>query len=357
MTREEAWMQLTSAGCVSGDLPEPVVSNPWYVKVMLAFSGWLASLFLFAFFGAAFSSLLDEPSFCLVLGLGLNAGAYAVFRKQPSDFIEHLGLALSLAGQGLVAFAVADSLAIDEASTWLVAALYEAALLVLMPNSIHRVFSSVLSLLALGVAMVMVHLTWLFDAALLGMTAVCGLNVFTWPSQIERLQAALYGLVITLILFYGIAHFDPFLLQYWANRNVSPDELQALMQRRWLIWGAEVLTLGYVAWMLGRRAGLSVSSGAARVMMVGVVLAAAVAWQIDGLIVGMLVLILGYSQSHRLIMALGIVVLLTFTSSYYYSLSSTLLAKSGYLLAMGGGLLGVRWIMNRFLDKEEAPHA
>ena len=115
MKREVLWEQLTSAGC-AGDLPEPVVSNPWYVKLMLAFSGWLASLFLFAFSVPPYPALLDEPSFCLMLGLGLNAGTFALLRKQPSDFVEHIGLAVSIAGQGLVAFGAAQSLDIGHAS-------------------------------------------------------------------------------------------------------------------------------------------------------------------------------------------------------------------------------------------------
>lgn len=352
MKREVLWEQLTSAGCVQGDLPEPVVSNPWYVKLMLAFSGWLASLFLFAFFGAALSGLLDEPSFCLMLGLGLNAGTFALLRKQPSDFVEHIGLAVSIAGQGLVAFGAAQSLDIGHASTWMLAALYEAALFWVMPNSIHRVFSSLLALAALGVAMVLTHLTGFYDAALLAMTALCGLNALSWPSQIERMQAALYGLVVSLIVFNGMSAFDPFLLQFWLDGSLTPEEAQALMQRRWLVWGAEVLTLGYVAWVLGQRAGLAITSGAARVMMAGLVLAAGVALKIDGFMAGMLVLLLGFAQSHRLLMALGIAAILTFTSSYYYVLSHTLLVKSGYLAVMGGGLLGMRWGMNRFLGRE-----
>ena len=51
-------------------------------------------------------------------------------------------------------------------------------------------------------------------------------------------------------------------------------------------------------------------------------------------------------------MALGIAAILTFTSSYYYVLSHTLLVKSGYLAVMGGGLLGMRWGMNRFSGQE-----
>jgi len=103
----EIWEDLRKARLVVGDEPERRdVESPWYVKTLLAFSGWLASIFVFAFLGVAFSSLLDSAPACFVVGGLMIAGAFHILKLPKSEFYEHLGLAISLAGQALIIVAI-----------------------------------------------------------------------------------------------------------------------------------------------------------------------------------------------------------------------------------------------------------
>ena len=104
---DELWGRLQEARLVIGDKPERgEVESPWYVKTLLAFSGWLASIFVFAFLGLAFNSLFDSTPACLVVGGLMILGAFYILRLPKSEFYEHLGLAISLAGQALIAIAI-----------------------------------------------------------------------------------------------------------------------------------------------------------------------------------------------------------------------------------------------------------
>ncbi len=51
-TGEDLWGSLLKAGLVEGQPPATdTIESPWYVKAILAFSGWLAAIFLLGFRG------------------------------------------------------------------------------------------------------------------------------------------------------------------------------------------------------------------------------------------------------------------------------------------------------------------
>ncbi|BBI48928.1 hypothetical protein HORIV_13490 [Vreelandella olivaria] len=75
------------------------------MRVLQAFSGWLAALFLLGFVAMGVVFVVESPAASLGLGLAMIGAAYGLFRKARSDVLEHLALAVSLAGQLLIAWA------------------------------------------------------------------------------------------------------------------------------------------------------------------------------------------------------------------------------------------------------------
>lgn len=63
-----------------------------------------------------------------------------LLRTPKREFIEHLAFALSFAGQALVMWALNELLHSPDLVVWLLMALLQALLAVVMPNFIHRVF-------------------------------------------------------------------------------------------------------------------------------------------------------------------------------------------------------------------------
>jgi len=141
------WSNLLAAGLVEGTAPESIEpTSPWYVKTLLAFSAWLAALFLLGFIGTAFFSVIENRLASLITGGVMIFAAFKLLNAPRSEFYEHLSLALSLAGQVQVTWAIikfTDGLSSGASSApWLLIALLQTGLAIVMPNFTHRVFSA-----------------------------------------------------------------------------------------------------------------------------------------------------------------------------------------------------------------------
>ena len=80
--------------------------------------------------------------------------------------------------------------------------------------------------------------------------------------------------------------------------------------------------------------------------------------EVQGITVGIVILVLGFSGANRVLLGLGSVSLLFYISSYYYLLDTTLLDKSLSLFIVGLVLLIIRWLMSHILPiKKGTRHA
>lgn len=346
---EELWTTLSRAGLTEGAAPATgKLGSPWYVKVLLAFSGWLAALFLLGFIAMGFEFVLENNAAALIVGGLMIGAAFAVLRIPKNEFVEHLGLAVSLAGQALVVYAVFDSTGISQTSGWLLVALLQVPLAVVMPNFVHRVFSAYVAAFALSVAMALRGWPDIVSGVVMLVAAWCWLEEFRYPRQMRRIRAIGYGLVLALIQLKGTALFGYRTMGWHHARN----QLEV-----WAVpWFGEVLTGAvalYVVWQLLQRYGQNIRGRVAITALLGTVLLCGVSIKVQGITAGMVILVLGFAGSNSVLLGLGVVSLLFFISSYYYLLDATLLAKSLTLLIVGVVLLAVRWLMVTLLPEEK----
>jgi uncharacterized membrane protein len=349
----QVWATLLEAGLVQGEAPPAdTLESPWYVKVLLAFSGWLAALFLLGFVGAGFYFIFESGSASFITGALMIGGAYAILRMPRNEFLEHLTLAVSLAGQALVVLAIVDLTESDEASAWFLVALLQVSLAGLMPNYVHRVFSSFIATFAFSMSLSSMGAPYLFSGVTLFLAAWLWLNEFRYPRHIKKIQAIAYGLVLALVPLKGSALFGHVMLDWASDYNKPGILLQP--------WIGEVLTSVvtlYVVWQLLRRHAQAISTRYAIMSLLGTLLICAASVEAPGITVGMVILLLGFAGANRVLLGLGIVSLLFYVSSYYYLLDTTLLAKSQALLIVGLALFAVRWLMLRAIDSgQEVNH-
>ena len=78
--------------------------QPWYIRTMVGFGAWLASLLLIGFVGSI--GLANDSGF-IIVGALFVGGAILVRYKSHSDFLVQSALASSLAGQALLAYGIA----------------------------------------------------------------------------------------------------------------------------------------------------------------------------------------------------------------------------------------------------------
>ena len=112
MNTIELWDRLLQAGLVQGAAPEaPAGRSPWFVRVMLGVAGWFGALFLLIFVGLGLSFIIKNAGAALVVGVVACGFASALFRKLPeNDFAGQFAFAVSLAGQALIVFGIADTI-------------------------------------------------------------------------------------------------------------------------------------------------------------------------------------------------------------------------------------------------------
>lgn len=336
--------KLAQAGIVveEGDAPT-ALEAPWFVRALQAFSGWLAALFLLGFIAMGAVFVLDSSAAAATLGLVMIAGAYALLRGSNGDFIEHLALAGSLAGQLLVAWALGAALGDVNAGLWWSLAGLQALLALVMPSLTHRTFSAFAASLAFYLALTEgISAPSLAGGLVLLALTVLWLNEFRWPAHMRRLQALGYGLLLGLLAIQVTEYHGQSLLlgRYYMGTGLAwlePWVGDALGTLALLLLIRHVFQRHRHVMVPSARAA---AYGAAAVLML-------LSLEAHGLSQGAVVVVLGFAIGNRLIMGLGGILLLLAITNYYYWLDATLLAKSVTLCLLGVLLLTLRWVLRR----------
>jgi len=335
------WETLLQAGLVQGQAPATdTIESPWYVKVILAFSGWLAAIFLLGFVGVGLQFITESGLASLITGGVLMGVAYAVLRIPKNEFFEHLALAMSIAGQALAVWSFYELLNTHGALLWALVALLEVLLAVIMPNYVHRVLSSYAAAIAFSMALAFIRVPHMAHALVMLLTAWIWLNEFRYRHYMRRMRALGYGLVLALIQLTGMTLFFresmDWLIDYGPNEALVPS------------WFGELATgavMLYVVWKLLQRLGVRQTDPFAITTLLSTILFCSVSLEARGITAGMTIILLGFAGGNRVLLGLGIAALLFYISSYYYLLETTLLIKSGTLLMVGVVLLSVRRLM------------
>jgi len=316
------------------------VTSPWFVKILLGFSGWLAAAFLFGFIAVTFYFIMESEALSFVCGSLIIFGSYHLLLKSRNEFFEHLALAISLSGQGLIINSLSD----PGHSAWFIIALMHTGLALVMPNFLHRFFSALFAALSLFMATYPDGVLHISSGLVMFLCVWLWLHEFSYSSHIRKIQAIAYGLTIALIIQKGTLLF--------ANHGL--DFL--FSQQQPLLWaqpwvgdlfhgGAMFYLVGQILKSTGRRLneplGILCFIATAAITLLSI--------ETQGLTLGLMLLLLGFVASNRVLQGIGIISLLFYISTYYYLLQTSLLVKSQTLLIVGLTLLVTRFLFLRLL--------
>ncbi len=336
----ELWDKLKAADLVSCDAPKPKeLESPWYVKVLLGFSGWIASFFLLGFLGLGFDIFSDNSLMMNSVGLMMVGGSYVLLQLPKNEFIEHMALAGSLAGQLLIIIALFDLVNNKDDTAWFLFALIQAALTYFMPNLLHRFFSSFAAAFCMSLALAPYGLGHIYTSLMMLGVVWLWLHEFSYPQHIRKIRTIAYGVTIALIQLKGSFLFGSAALGFQSIRKHNEIWAQP--------WVGEVLAgavLFYLVWQLLKRNGLNPTDQLGIFALFSSMLVTAVSFEAHGIVVGIMIILLGFSVSNLVLQGLGIISLLLYISAYYYLLQTTLLDKSQTLLLLGVALLVIRWL-------------
>ena len=315
------------------------LSSPWYTRVLMGFMGWLGGMFVLGFLGALIAALFTNSVLMMIIAIGLFAGSFAMYRAMPTnDFGTQFALAASICAQvvATVAFGNAVGQRVDPYNVaWFVAAM-QIALVLLMPNALHRLLSTMFAVVALFVAAQKGLLVPALDAVLAValVLLVRAESTLVAMGRRQLVEPVINGLAIALLV-RGAAHVTIFGEAPWF-----PFALQT----------AVVFTMALVAWVVLN------TSRVAMVPRIAAVLAAVVyvvvTWRAPGLIASVLVVLVAFGSGRRALTAFALVALLAYLSTFYYQMHMTLMAKSMVLALSGASLLVMWWVHRTYFAKE-----
>jgi Domain of unknown function (DUF4401) len=337
------WLRLQAAGLVEGETPAPgAAAAPWFVRAMLGIAGWIGAVFLLGFVGLGFRFVMESAGASFIVGLLACGAAGMLFRARPeSDFATQFGLAVSLAGQGLVLFALIDELDHQTIAIALGLCLFEAMLFFAMPNFVHRVWSA----WAGACAVVFALSDWQLQAYAPGLLSLaCAwvwLNEFRYARHGALLRAGGYGLVLALITASGMLTWTSGDWLWRAGGVQAPASAFHL----WTGAGSGGVALLWSVWRLLIREAVAPATGAGVRILAATLILALATLKAPGLAPATLILLLGFSNGNRVLFGLGVASLLGFLSFYYYSLQTTLLYKSALMAGTGLALLSARFLL------------
>ncbi len=348
------WSQLQQAGVVDVPIPTSTeIQSPWYVRVMLGVSGWIAALFLLGFVAAGLEFVIENEVVSITVGTLALVVAFVIFRVARNDFYEQFGLAVSFAGQALVFIGLAEFLEWRGSGMWWMVAMVQAVIAVVMPNFVQRLVATYVAVYALSTALALHGAPFVTSVLVALIIAIIWLNEFAWHRWGVLVRPIGYGMTLALVQLEGQALFG-----HSARLLLSRQEEFQLLMPPWVGELALGLLLVAVVARLLSRNGEPWGSRRMVVAMLVATVVAAVSLEAPGIATGLMVIVLGYSNGNRILVGLGIAALLFYVSAYYYTLETTLLIKSEILAATGVVLLAARWVVLKWVfPGEESSHA
>jgi hypothetical protein len=140
---------MRSRGLIAADAPPPPIDaehRPWFVSLMLGFAGWLAGIFLLVFIAALLD--LHSRTAIFVAGVVLLGGAWALYHaNRNAAFLGQLALALSIAGQIAIGWALLEDVGSGLAIAATLLAM-QLAVLVVMPDKTARTIAALFAVIA-----------------------------------------------------------------------------------------------------------------------------------------------------------------------------------------------------------------
>jgi len=297
-------------------LPPAEPGRPWFVVLLLGFSGWLAGLFGLLFLGLLFKP--DGAAGFAVIGTLLLGGAFALYRAPAGPFVEQLALAVSMAGHVALTAAVGIGTESPGGTAFAVAVLQGAWLLV-VPNRTARLLSALFGCVAWALAVRFAW--WGEDLDHPGREAVAlGPALVGWFVVWGPVAAGALALLAS----------EPRWMAAGRARLARPALMGLLLALTWGTLASQPLH-GLLFWE---------PDGPARTNWLAL-------WPLLSVAGSILALAVGHALRSRPLMGSAIAAALLHVFHFYMLVGATLLAKAAIMAVLGGLLLAGAVLLDR----------
>ena len=331
--------------------------SPWFISLFFGMSGILASLFFIGFLTLLLDNtgLLDSTLAVFIIGGILSViGGFLFYnaRIRHSPFWNSLAFAITLAGQGYIAYALLAS-EIAEPLNIMLLLLVQLLMTVAIPNFIYRLLSATLALSCLFYLLNYYHLSEISLGLLALITSVTHLQRYTlavfiptkWRMNALEIMSAIgyasaYVLLSVSVYFIAAEYGNSF-----ANFNSLDSYGEAFSYNYYLAQGLLTLASLYAAYLILKRYHIKLLSAAGLLISAAIVLLGIMSIYVSGLLATSLIIIIATANSQRVLLGLGVIASVGYIFWYYYQLDTSLLVKSVSLFVIGIALLLLRWLL------------
>ncbi|MGI2152453.1 DUF4401 domain-containing protein [Shewanella oncorhynchi] len=346
------WQALYAEGNVSAaQMPEDH-DIPWYITTMQAFVAWIAALFLLSFMMAVFGAIFEHVEEDVILFIGLTYLALGIglyFLPRQQIFIEQFAFAACLSGLISVAWGFFDLINNDFSLTWY---LCMAGITLLLWGLIAHglaqfVFAFCFSWCVIGL-MAKFELLNFSPSLFAVVISLVLLNINQFGRHYRRARMLIYGFALALLSLQ--------LMHAFSMDSIFEALFSPWQQSLWLTLTHLLIIFaicGFLLVTILRERQQSLSSPVALGCVIGLVIVSGLSLPMQGLSTAILLILLGHYCNESWLKGMGMVSALLFVSGYYYSLETTLLLKSGYLMGLGALLLVARLVMWRLFPANE----
>ena len=330
--------------------------SPWFISLLFGFSGVFASLFFIGFLTLILDNtgLLDSTLAVFIIGAILSVSGGFLFynaRLRHSAFWNSLAFAVTLAGQGYIAYALLAS-EITEPLSIVLLFLVQLLMTVVIPNFVYRLLSATLALVCLLYLLNYYHLSEVSLGLLALITSVTHLQRYTlavfiprkWRMNALEIMSAMgyasaYVLLSISVYFIAAEYGNSF-----DNFNNLDNYGESFSYNYYLAQGLLTLASLYAAYLILKRYHIKLLSAAGLLISAAIVLLGIMSIYVSGLLATSLIIIIATANSQRVLLGLGVIALVGYIFWYYYQLDTSLLVKSASMLVIGIALLLLRWL-------------
>lgn len=328
--------------------------SPWFISLLFGMSGILASLFFIGFLTLLLDNtgLLDSTLAVFIIGAILSGiGGFLFYnaRSRHSAFWNSLAFAITLAGQGYIAYALLASEIAEPLNIGLLL-LVQLLMTVVIPNFIYRLLSATLALSCLFYLLNYYHLSEVSLGLLALITSVTHLQRYRLAAFIAhkwRMNALEIINAIGYASAYVLLNISVYFIaaEYGNSFNSLDSYGEAVSYNYYLAQGLLTLASLYAAYLILKRYHIKLLSAAGLLISAAIILLGIMSIYVSGLLATSLIIIIATANSQRVLLGLGIIALVGYIFWYYYQLDTSLLVKSASMLVIGIALLLLRWVL------------
>lgn len=299
--------------------------RPWYISIVLGFSGWLAGAFVLAFVATLFKP--DTAASIALSGSILLAAAFGLYAAdRNSEFFDQLALALSIAGQFALTWAAADATQ-SAAATAALVALMQVVLLAAMPNRLAKILAAFFGCCAWALA---IRFAWWGDPG------------FDSARRSAALAPALAGWIVVWAPICGAVHLLVASERVWMaqslRRIARPALTGLLVALSVATWASEPL-FSLPFWE---------PEGTAKRDWLAL-------WPLLNAGAALFAAVYAFRLRNRALIGLAAAGALLHVAQFYYLLGASLLIKSAIMISVGAtALLAASWLGQRLCAEEDA---